>query len=698
MSSPSRPVEAVMIALRRPFYTLAFTAALLAAPSFGQDAQSTFQEGIKSLRLGNNEKALESFHAVLAMDLSGLDAFELWQSTDASVFHRMMSLGGESELVAKRFMDLASMGRKARQNDADAIKAAVREALADDLATRMTGVRKLSANHGEYAVPALLNALGDSSNADRAVLAMRTLTQMGDAVVLPLLASLGSDEALVRRNVVLSLGYIGDQRAAAALADRAANDSDVGVRNAAAKSLKTLGGSSDVLGQYLALGDAYYAESNTVLMPNRYSDVIWSWTADGLTSTAIPRFLYADELAKGAYQAALDVDPNSVHAIAGLARCVLAGNERLAGWEALGQNAGDWAERLTRDAVAVQLVGPDALELALNWAVAADDQVAASGLSAALGGSASAPTAGLQAAMASNSSGAVRGEAAVALAHIALRTGTPASAETVAALTEFAGRAVNRIAVVIDGNSARRESLANALDGRGLFVNQWDTGAGGLVAIRQVPGVDVIVVAGELPDLTLSQVLYDLRHDPRTEATPIVVIGDGDFGDAVNATIMDAGDVATIEGAMKTELNRDRQLANQLATRCASALGQLAATGNDVSSAADTLAGSLAGRPDAVLIPILRTLARIGGAGHVKAVGAVLTGDSSEAVRVAASNSLAGIFSRGGSASVSLLDEMSAIATSDDSLEVRGATARALGQLNLSSEMRAKLIRGLRAQ
>lgn len=690
-----------MIALRRPFYTLAFTAALLAAPTFGQDAQSTFQEGVKALRSGNHEEALASFHAVLAMDLSNRDAFELWQSTEADIFQKMMNLGGESELVAKRFMDLASMGRNERQNDAEGIKAAVRDALSDKLETRMAGVRKLGAHYGEYAVPTLLFSLGDPGNQDRAVLAMRALTQMGDDVVLPLIAALGSEDAHLRRNVALTLGYIGDKRACAVLADHAGNDSDVGVRNAAAKSLASLMGGSDAVGQYLALGDAYYSESGSVLMPHRYSDVIWDWKGGELTSTEIPRFLYADEMAKRAYQAALDVDPNSTHAIAGLARCVLAANERLAAWEALGEDAGDWSERLGRDAVAVQLVGADALELALGWAIQSGDQVAASGLCSALGRASSKPTPNLEAALAAHSSGAVRGEAALALAHIALRTNTKPSAATVSALTDFAGRTASRIAVVIDGDSARRESLSTALSGRGMFVNQWDSGAGGLVAIRQVPGVDVVIVADRLPDLTLSQVVYDLRNDPRTAKTPIVVIdknGDGDFGDSVNATITGAGDVTTIEGAMGQEMNRDRQLANQLAGRCASALGQLAATGTDVSGSADALAKSLMGRPELVLGHMLRTLGRIGGASHADAVAEILSGDANEENRLAAANCLAGIFSRGASAGAALQDKLSAIATSDDSMEVRSATARALGHLNLSSEMRAKLIRGLRAQ
>ena len=690
-----------MIALRRPFTTLAFTAALLTAPSFGQDAQSTFQEGVKALRAGNQEEALASFHAVLAMDLSNRDAYELWQSTESQIFHRMMTFGGESELVAKRFMDLASMGRKERQNDADGIKIAVREALSDSLETRMGGVRRLAADYGEYAVPSLLHALADQSNGDRAVLAMRALTQMGDDVVLPLLASFGSEDARLRRNVALTLGYIGDSRACAALADRAANDSDVGVRDASSKSLAGLGGDTDVLGQYLTLGDAYYSESSTVLMPHRYSNVLWNWTADGLSSMGVPRFLYADELAKQAYQSALDVDPNSQHAIAGIARCVLAGNERLAAWEALGEDAGDWGARLMSDAVAVQLVGADALEVALGWALGAGDQVAASGLCSALGRAATSATPNLEAALTSSSSGAVRGEAAVALAQIAQRNGTQVSAATIAALTDFAGRTVSRIAVVIDADSARRQSLAKALDSRGVFVNQWDTGAGGLVAIRQVPGVDVVVIADRLPDLTLSQVVYDLRHDPRTASTPIVVInasGDGDFGDAVNATIKGVGDLAVIEGAMSEEMNRDRQMSNRLAARSAAALGHLAASGTDVSSAADVLAGSLSNRPDEVLAPMLRTLGRIGTAANAGAVAAVLNAGGSEEIRVAAANSLAGIFSRGADAGVGLLDGLSTIATGDDSMAVRGATARALGHLNLSSEMRAKLIRGLRAQ
>ena len=64
------------------------------------------------LKRGQSEEALKVFQQVLAMDPSHESAYELWQTVDHDIWLKMLVMSGEYEQVAKRFMGLASQGRK----------------------------------------------------------------------------------------------------------------------------------------------------------------------------------------------------------------------------------------------------------------------------------------------------------------------------------------------------------------------------------------------------------------------------------------------------------------------------------------------------------------------------------------------------------------------------------------------------------
>ena len=681
-----------MIALRRPLLSLVSLATLLVLPAAGQDVKETFHQGVEQLERGQYEEALSTFQKVLAMDPSHEDAYELWQKANHDVWSNMLARGGQMEVVAKALMQLSSLGRSAKSRDEDAIREKLAGITSADVLARTKAVSAMAAEHGEFAVPYMVYGLGDQASGDKGVLTMQALTRMGDDVVLPLVAALDTGDAYLRRNVALTLGYIGDRRAAAALAQHAFGDEDGTVRSAASKSLEKVGGSSDVAAAYLAMGNAYYAESDSVLMPHQVSPVVWRWEGKGLVADDIPRFLYAPELAKRAYRAALAADPGNRNATAGLARCIVTQKGRLEEWEALGQDAGDWGDRVANDEVAVQFAGPAALDLALGWALDQGDQTAASGLCQALAASALEPTANLRRALSSGSTGAVRGEAAVAMAQIA---GGAAGAETVAALTEAAARSVLQIVVVIDGNDARRAALTKALESRGYMVTSWTTGGRGLAALRTVPGVDLVLVASELEDLSLSQVVTELKIDPRTSQTPVYVIGDseGDYGDAIEGVVSGAAEVDAVEASLAGGLDGDRDQANRLAARAAESLLALVGKGVDISGSAASLVLAIDGRPDEVTAPALGALGLCGGAAQVDAIVAVLADDGrTDEIRSEAARALGRIFARTGSASKSAMDAVSAVARSEAPLGVRKAAAGALGRLELTGEMREALI------
>ena len=252
--------------IRRSLCLLAL-AAFLSAPAGAQS--DDFKAAVDALSRGANEEALGLLQKVLAADLSNEDAYALWTNTENKVWLKLLTQGGELELVARELVEKAKLGRKQRENNPDAIRELVKKLADDDVVARAKVTNELASRYGEYAVPILIYSLTEGSDANRAVNVIGALTRMGSDVVPPLLEAMDSPDALLRRNVALTLGRIGDVRAKPTLARAAAQDADGGVRSGAAQALTRLGGGGDAGQLYLAQGDAYYREDDSVLAPHQ---------------------------------------------------------------------------------------------------------------------------------------------------------------------------------------------------------------------------------------------------------------------------------------------------------------------------------------------------------------------------------------------------------------------------------------------
>jgi len=687
---------------RRPLCLLALTAAFLSTPVRAQSGD--FQAALDALSRGANEEALSHLQKVLAADISNEAAYELWNATENKVWLRLLTQGGELELVSRELVEKAQLGRKQRQNNPDAIRELVKQLANDDVIARTKVVNQLASQYGEYAVPIMVYSLTEGSDADRRINVIQALTRMGSDVVPPLIEAMDAPDAFLRRNVAITLGYIKDGRAQPVLSRAASADQDAGVRNAASQALERLGGAGDAGQLYYAQGEAYYREDDSVLASFQYSDVIWRWEGNGLVALECPRFLYAPEMAKKSYYRALALLGDAGPALSGIARCAVTEIERLDEWKAAGQDVGDWEERLNSDELAAQVAGPEALDLALGWSLQNGDMIAASGACRLLASMGKAPTANLTSAMAASRSGAVQGEAAVALGRIAYRNREAATPDTVAALSTFACKEVLRIGAVIGGDEASGRALAAQLSELGYHTTWWPTGTRGLISMRSLPGVDLLVVNEKLSDLMPRQVVNEVRSDPRFSRTQILVRAsspDADtsnFGDRIDGLLVPGADLAAATEAASAEpMNRDREEALALASRAAETLFMLASGGrSDVGTTTEALAGTLANRPDEVVIPALGVLQFVGGPGQIERIAGVLTStDRTEAVRTRAANALAGIFSRTGTADGGVIKILQEVAMKDDSFAVRGATAAALGRLNLGKDLRVELMRGL---
>lgn len=682
-----------MTGLHRKLGSIAVLLALAAPTALGQDIQALFDEGVDLMQRGRDAEALRAFEKVLAADPSNEQAYELFKTTEHTVWLEMLRREGDFELIAKRMMGLATMGRIEKQDDAEAIKPLVAEISNDDPINRRSAIRQLAAEHGEYAVPYMVGALGDVGDEDRRVSVMQALTEMNVDVVVPLLAALDTDDPFLRRNVALVLGYIDDPRAAPHLAWVEATAEDGGVQQAARQSLTRLGESGGALDLLLQQGEDYHLRRGNVLPDYLYSRVTWSWDGSTLVATPVERAMYPDEMAKRAFLRAIEVDPTSVEARAGLARAYasqasLARIVAAAGGEididvAMGQS------------LPMALVGVDALDQALSRSVQQSDHGTAGVLCHVVAAMATEPTPGLRAALASQDA-RLASEAAIAMGSMCVSGKASADADLIAALGDVARRSVVRLAMVIDAQTERAQAMEASLAAEGISVTTVSTGAEGISLLRRVAGMDAVVLAERLPDLTAQQVISEIRRSTRLSEAPILILSDdaegaeGIYGESTQG-ILSGPDAAAVTAAMSERLNADRERADELSAQAAALLATLAGAGAPVGDVADKLATTLVGRPDTVVISSSEALGATGGASHVGALITVLgDGDRSDEARAAAGFAAAQIIQRtGAEADAAALLE---VARSEAALPVRKAAVAALGSLDLDPTRRAELL------
>ncbi|MEM8711979.1 MAG: HEAT repeat domain-containing protein, partial [Planctomycetota bacterium] len=678
-------------------------ASLGAAPVVPQDVSSDFTSAVDLWSQGRKQESLDAMRRLLASDPSAEDVYEVYLATDADVLTSFMAEGEEFTKVARRFLERASLGRKSIENDEDRIQGLVSTFMnSDDATEQMRTAASIRSAHGEYAAPRFINFLGDSTDPDRVSKAIRGLIGIGPRSVMPLLAALESDNATMRQNAALALGTIGDPRAGATLlAVAQADDVDI-VRTAAAGAAERCGASGDAVALLIQQGDDYHHRRANVLRDYDYSDVVWAMGDEGLMSMPVPRSIYNNEVAKNAYYTALRLDAGSMDAQAGIARESVDIQAKLAALESAGQDVADLQEKAQAGMLAVLSAGPAALDRALSWSVAAGDSATGSRIAQQLGDLASEPMASLNAALVGGGA-SMAGEAAVALAHIAVRTQTAASGDIVGALGTAAGRRVVKVAVVIDGDAQRADALISALDGQDVLGQHAGSGIQGLVMLGQLAGVDAILVGDDLADLTTDAVISQIRQNPAFENTPTFLLTANEdlaeaYGDRIQGAFAGADGIDALSGVFEAKLDDSRARADALAGRAAGALAALASSGRtDVSSAMSGLMQAIDGRSEAVAVPALNALSSIGGASAVEGILGVLSGGDSDAVRVAAADALGAIGSR-----VSLGDgarsAISELLGSDAGLDVRSAAARALGRMKLDAGARAGVLNAVRVR
>jgi len=656
------------------FFLAALLALVPATPAFAQEseAQQLFDQGMAHYHNGDHDKAIASFRQVVSLAPDEAVAYQLLnQSQDALL--QLMVAGGEYETFAEEVLAAASNASREALRDADAAAEAAAACFDDDFGTRSRAIADLGFRFGPFAGPPLIAELGAQSE-DRRLKAIYALSRVGMEVAQPVLAATWSDNADVRAGALLVLAELNDARAAARIADLAANDPEGKVRKIAS-SLAVSAPAADMLYEqgwdYLD-GDGEYGLGSV----ENYG-VLFVAEGSGVRAVDMLPSLVPCELAKMHFLRSLELG----NADAAIALATAYASEVSILDAALAEGNDEYQSARNMQAASALTLGNAVLADALVNAVAENKVGAAQALVTLVDGTNQASALALQHAAANASTVEVRFHAALKLAHLG-----QADAAVVGLLVEAATLDAPRVVHMIDPDQGRASSLASELRSQGIYVVHSADGTDGMINAHRSVLVDAFVIADPLPDFYASRIVKEIRKDDRFTDTPILILGNDDSGEVDSAELLDEASADAITSAFG-DLGVDRERYLATAAAAAEALAQLAANGTDLGAAAGGMLGAL-GREDAVAIPAARALGHAGSSDAADALLALAADDSrSVEARTAAAQGLAGVASRNSvSVDASALQDL--IGSDDAALSMAAARAlAACGGSHLASRV-----------
>ncbi|MFT7462150.1 MAG: hypothetical protein ACI9EF_000487 [Pseudohongiellaceae bacterium] len=666
-------------------------ALLFALPNVSaQDAESLFETGVAAYESGDTDGAIDAFKDALAQNPGHEDAFRFWQQLEQDAILGMLMEGGEVGALAKRFLGIAKVGRAEVLSDPGGARDLVETYMTSGSLASEVALSELNATYGEWAVPALLGPMGDRSDTNRRVLAIKALIRLGDRAVPPLMQVLRSDDVTTRANAAAVLGTIGDVRSSAALAWLGAGDSDAVVRDVASEALNRLGPDLDKMGLRtrdpatlaLRLASKWVKGDGDIVKPYAGGQVAWDWQDGGLVGEPILGGLYQLYLAESTLDQAMSLGGGK-EIRAGLAAVHASMKAEIV-------SAGDIAGLEDSDLLAMANESLPALELKL--ALAGDARGAA--LGSLLSFDQPAAAAALIGSMGTSRDevaalrGALDSDYQTVSVAAALALGAQGQAD--AAVVSVLGKALKSIPdrlvfsigdTGLSGNAAGWQQLGSPM------------AVTGLLKAKQFPPKDVIVVRDGIEGVTLDTIVFGLLNDPRSADVPVVIVTDeadlveARYGDQV-AAVLSTVTLADLQ-AVAGEADMLAQDAAARAIAAANVLSNLPSTATSA-TAGDVAEGLERAGSDDVKIAIL------GLAGRAKVALSqvekmVLAGGSDE-LRIAALNAAAHLWAAHGGASgaVDALRGVVSAALEDGGEGALGlAAARAQGHLGAgtSNEM-----------
>jgi len=260
------------------------------------------------------EQAKELLSKALAAGITAQEALQVRIDLGMDVLLKMMqndALAGSVE----RILQLAAKAEKEKLLSPDVLKALVAD-LEGSFPARQLAMEKLAAA-GDVAVPHIFVPLSDQLNDDRRTYAHMALARLDKKAVWPLCAALDAEDPLLRANVALALGNIGDPRAIPYLkqivetpqeVDTVRSKADESLRRILRDTRRSLPPASQL---FLSAAEDFFRQ-----IPRREKSEepiarAWSWKDGGLVGRELPLSLWTAEMARADSLKALQLAPQS---------------------------------------------------------------------------------------------------------------------------------------------------------------------------------------------------------------------------------------------------------------------------------------------------------------------------------------------------------------------------------------------------
>jgi CheY-like chemotaxis protein len=318
----------------------------------------------------------------------------------------------------------------------------------------------------------------------------------------------------------------------------------------------------------------------------------------------------------------------------------------------------------------------------------------------------------------------VRIKAALALGRALPKQGFIGAENVVPVLGEALTQAERPAALVVDPDDESANKLQAALRGAGFEcaagsnLNQ----ARNEASKMSISSYDVILLASDIKQPDVMQAVGDLRHEPNTAATPILVVTKaGQIGKATNASrlavgvevlladVTEMGDPEKVKEQLMARVNRASRALGMtplspdaslnLALQAADVLRQIAESRSkvlDASRAAGPLMVAMNSKVEPLRVKAAAALALISSADGQKTIAqAALNTEHAPPERLAAFASLADSARHNGNLmdNSDLVNKLIEFTMNEKDLVLRAAGSKALGALNLSSNKASEIIR-----
>ena len=693
--------------MARSFSQFLLAVAVAVVVGGSAQAQDTpLKEAVTMLRLGKTDEGVAKLKEILASDPSNTQALELYRSVSQDEWYMLMTTQGEAQKIAQSLLERARADMKRHSRDEAAIAGLVATATdkSADHGARRSAISKLIQEHGEFAVPALVEKLGNADDVDGQIHAMSALVDLRSVAVLPLIAALQSSNEQLVVNAASTLRHINDDRALPIMAHLASDDRlpirEIAGRYIARKNVKAGDAMTLLLGQSLN-----YLKG--IVPQGAYSEVVWTWNGEKLVPVDVPAPLYPSELAKGVAAQAVAIAPSNVAARAMLAEANLAQANLIEVSIQKGDEAMKALEPMASEfKVAALATGTDALRAALEGGLREDLAPVALGAIGALQMVETRETVGQSPLLAAidSTDKRVRYAAADAIVKATGGLDVPMADRVAAVLGEAVTEQAVRVVQVVAPEAMSKGAVAAAGNVRGLAVDATSTAKGGVRKMLINPNVDVLVINESLPDGMSEDVIGIVRKDPRLANVKIVVVCKDEekaraaFGENVTylvGSLTGESLVSEVNKALAGVADADGSRAEAFAATASASLATLAANGKGATTA---VLGNLAAqldRGDAVSVPAAKALGYDGGAAELGALAAALGGSGSVELKKVVAESIGNICRRLGNcpdeAAMALIGALEA----NQDVGLRTAIGVALSRVSLAPKKHAELLQKL---